>query len=376
MRELFEETDLRGMHLANRLVRSATWEGLAAPDGACTGRLITLVERLAEGGVGLIISGHAYVSREGQAGPWQMGIHDDALLPGLQEMTGAVHRRGGRIAAQLAHAGVHAASRLSGLLALGPSRPSPVPAGGADGCREMTAADIDQVVQAFGEAAARARHVGFDAVQIHAAHGYLLGQFLSPLMNRRADGFGGSRASRSRILLEVLRSVRARVGRDYPVLIKLNSEDFTEGGFSVDDMLDVSALLEQEGIDAIELSGGTINDSSRYSAVRPGAVPREREAYYRDAARRFKERIGVPLILVGGIRSPDVAEQLVSAGIADYVALSRPLICEPDLPRRWREGDARPSACLSDNRCFGPAVAGEGLRCVLNERRKMPPEQR
>ncbi len=165
MRELFEETDLRGMHLANRLVRSATWEGLAAPDGACTGRLITLVERLAEGGVGLIISGHAYVSREGQAGPWQMGIHDDALLPGLQEMTGAVHRRGGRIAAQLAHAGVHAASRLSGLLALGPSRPSPVPAGGADGCREMTAADIDQVVQAFGEAAARARHVGFDINQ-------------------------------------------------------------------------------------------------------------------------------------------------------------------------------------------------------------------
>jgi 2,4-dienoyl-CoA reductase-like NADH-dependent reductase (Old Yellow Enzyme family) len=149
------------------------------------------------------------------------------------------------------------------------------------------------------------------------------------------------------------------------VLVKLNSEDFVEGGFSVEEMLDVAAELERHGVDAIELSGGTLSEGGRYTAVRPGVVTPEKEGYYRDAARRLKARVGLPLILVGGIRSPEVAERLLADGVADYLALCRPLICEPDLVARWRAGDRRRSACLSDNRCFRPAMSGEGLRCLL-----------
>jgi 2,4-dienoyl-CoA reductase-like NADH-dependent reductase (Old Yellow Enzyme family) len=362
MPDLFHEARIRSMRLPNRFVRSATWEGLATPEGACTDRLLGVIDRLAEGEVGLIITGHGYVSREGQAGPWQLGYHDDSLLPGLEELVRTAHRHGSRIAAQLAHAGARAAAGLSGREAIGPS---PVHKDGALVCREMGRPEIERVVRAFANAAARAQRAGFDAVQIHAAHGYLLSQFLSPVMNRRRDEYGGSLANRSRIVLQVVRAVREAVGRDYPLLIKLNSEDFMEGGFSVEEMLALSAQLESEGLDAVELSGGTLDDASRHSPSRPGAVAKEKEAYYQGAARRFKEQVRLPLILVGGIRSLEVAEQLVAEGVADCIALCRPLICEPDLVKRWRGGDRRASACLSDNRCFQPAIAGEGLRCLL-----------
>ena len=361
---LFETTTINGMSLANRFVRSATWEGMATSDGICTGRLTETMAKLAEGGVGLIITSHAYVSREGQASPWQAGIYDDTTMPGLTQMTDAVHQRGGRIAVQLAHAGGRVVAGLSGLNAMGPSV---VHKEGTPICRKMNQEDIENVVRAFGLAAARAKHCGFDAIQIHAAHGYLLSQFLSPRTNRRSDQYGGILANRGRLVLEVLRSIREAVGRDYPILIKLNSEDFTDGGFSVEDMLELSGLLEEAGIDAIELSGGSTANEAKYSSSRLGAVPKG-EAYYRDAAERFKQRTRVPLILVGGIRSLDVAERLVVEGTADYIALSRPLICEPDLVSRWKSGDTAKSACVSDNGCFNPARNGEGLRCTLWEK--------
>ena len=362
MSALFESIVMNGMSLANRFVRSATWEGMATTEGACASRLTEMMVNLAEGGVGLIITGHSYVSREGQAGPWQLGIHEDATLPGLTKMADAVHRCGGKIAVQIAHAGARGATGLSGLEAIGASV---VYADGKAVCREMNKEDIDRVVRAFGDAAARGKRGGFDAVENHAAHGYLLSQFLSPVSNQRKDEYGGALANRGRIVLEVLRNVRRAVGPDYPVLIKLNSEDFIDGGFSVEDMLELSALLERAGIDAIELSGGTVGGTSKYMTSRFGTISKENEIYYRDAARRFKQRIHVPLILVGGIRSLDVAECLVAEGTADYVALCRPLICEPGLVNRWKNGDTTKSACVSDNRCFNPARAGEGLRCVL-----------
>ena len=294
---VFEPALINGMSLTNRFVRSATWEGMATTDGACTSRLTDMMVKLVEGGVGLIITGHSYVSREGQAGPWQMGIHEDNTLPGLSQMTEAVHRCGGKICIQLAHAGAQAATNLSGLDAIGPSV---VHENGKALCREMSKEDIEHVVRAFGDAAARAKHTGFDAVEIHAAHGYLLSQFLSPMVNQRTDEYGGALANRGRMVLEVLHSVRRAVGPNYPVLIKLNSEDFVEGGFSVEDMLELSALLEKAGMDAIELSGGTGSAASKYQPVRLGNVSKENEAYYRNAARRFKQRVRMPLILVGG----------------------------------------------------------------------------
>jgi 2,4-dienoyl-CoA reductase-like NADH-dependent reductase (Old Yellow Enzyme family) len=362
MAKLFETTQIKSMTLANRFVRSATWEGMADNEGICTPKLIGLMKRLAEGGVGLIITSFAFVTREGQAAPWQMGAADGDFLPGLKEMTDAVHRANGKIALQIAHGGCYSATQLTGREALAPSTHE---AGVVPACREMTVAEIAQVVAAFGKSAAMAKKAGFDGVQIHAAHGYLLSQFLSPFFNKRRDDFGGSIENRARIVLEALQSVRKAVGDEYPVLIKINSEDFVENGLTVDEMLYVAAQLEKGGIDAIEMSGGTVYASGAFSAIRTGAFDTpEKEVFYRGAAARYKEQIGVPLMLVGGIRSFAVAEKLVTDGLADYISLSRPLIREPALVNRWKSGDLRKASCISDNACFGPTLKGEGLYCV------------
>ena len=197
------------MTLANRFVRSATWEGMAADDGSCTPKLIELMKRLAEGGVGLIITGLAFVTREGQAAPWQMGAAGDAFLSGLKEMTDAVHRADGKIALQIAHGGCYSANPVD---RQGGPRPLHARIRCHPRCREMTVAEIGQVVAAFGKSALLAKKAGFDGVQIHAAHGYLLSQFLSPFFNKRKDDYGGSIENRARIVLETLQSVRKAVG--------------------------------------------------------------------------------------------------------------------------------------------------------------------
>jgi 2,4-dienoyl-CoA reductase-like NADH-dependent reductase (Old Yellow Enzyme family) len=359
---LFESTSINKMVLANRFVRSATWEGLARDDGSSTPELMEVSTKLAEGGVGLIITGHAYVSPEGQAGRWQLGVYSDDHIPGLAEMTAAVHRDGGKIALQLAHAGSRAAFRLSGLEPMGPSLFS-TESGGVG--REMTPGDIEAVTHAFVRAAGRAQQAGLDAVQIHAAHGYLLSQFLSPSFNKRKDEYGGGIENRAKLVLQVLKAVRAAVGSDFPVLIKLNSEDFLAGGLTVEDMLETAAMLEESGIDAIEMSGGTFLSGKKNPSRQGKPAPGEPEAYYEAAARRYKERMRVPLILVGGIRTFETAESLVADGLADYIALSRPLIREPDLINRWKSGDRNRAECISDSGCFKPGMEGRGVQCVV-----------
>ena len=353
------------MSLTNRFVRSATWEGMAKEDGSCPPALTDLMVQLAKGGVGLIITSHAYVSREGQARHRQLGICSDELVSGLAAMVDAVHKAGGRIAVQLAHAGCHADPDLTGRMPLGPSS---MKGEGVPNCLEMTGDDFQMIAESFGKAAARAQAAGFDGVQIHAAHGYLLSEFLSPFYNRREDRYGGSVEKRARLLLKVAHNIRDKVGDMFPVMVKMNSEDFVTGGFTVEEMLEVASMLENAGIDAIELSGGT-----RYSGdCAPSRLGRldteEREVYYLDAAGKFKERVKVPLMLVGGIRSYAVAERIIRTGIADYVSLSRPLIREPDLVNRWKSGDTGKARCLSDNLCYGPAESGEGLYCVVEKR--------
>lgn len=367
MSKLFEETTIKGLILPNRFVRSATWEGLAGDDGSTTHRLIDISVQLARGGIGLIFTGHAYVSREGQAGAWQLGVYSDQLAPGLAEMTSAVHSSGGKIAMQLAHAGSRAASRLSGLEAIGPSvaEIDSAPTG-----REMTKEDIEKVTQAFALAALRAQAAGFDAVQIHAAHGYLLSQFLSPYFNKRKDSYGGSIENRVRLAVEVLVAIRKAVGPDFPVFIKLNSEDFLPDGLTVEDMLKAAAILEESGIDGIEMSGGTFLSGKNYPSRQGKPVPGQPEAYYDAAARRYKEKIKTPLMLVGGIRSLEAAESLVADGVADYLALCRPLIREPGLINRWNSGDRRPAFCVSDSGCFKPGFEGKGVSCVVEAREK------
>lgn len=362
MPALFEKTSIGSMSLANRFVRSATWEGLADQDGAVTAQLTEMMVELARGEVGLIISGYAFVSREGQSSPAQLAVDDDRFLPGLRDMASAVHAAGGKMALQLVHGGCSANGELTGLGLVGPSA---IEKDGQATCRQASAQDLAAIIAAFASAAGRAKQAGFDAVQIHAAHGFLLSQFLSPTFNQRQDEYGGVLENRARLVLEVIKGVRATVGSNYPILIKLNSEDFLEGGMTRAEAIRVAGLLEQASVDAIEFSGGTVASPAKLIPPRPGKLQNtEQEAYYQEAARLYKQKVTIPLMLVGGIRSYEVAEGLVQNGIADYISMSRPLICEPALVKRWREGDHRPAACVSDNACFAPASDGRGLFCV------------
>jgi 2,4-dienoyl-CoA reductase-like NADH-dependent reductase (Old Yellow Enzyme family) len=367
MAELFEPTTINSMTLPNRFVRSATWEGLADMDGYPTPELIDYQVALVLGGVGLIISGHTYVSDEGKAGSWQMGAYSDKLIPGLTQMTEAVHREGGKIVMQLAHAGCRAATHLTRKTPIGPSEAEQ---DGKPLSKEMQETDFEHVRAAFAHAARRAKEADFDGVQIHAAHGYLLSQFLCPLFNRRMDQYGGEIENRGRFVIEVCRAIRDAVGNDFPIMIKINSEDFLENGLTVDEMLHLSGMLEKAGVDAIEMSGGTFY-SAPYLPSRTTKITREAdEVYYRDAAVRYKQNIHIPLMLVGGIRSYNVSAQLVREGVTDYIALCRPLIREPALVKRWQSGDHCRSDCLSDNACFKPAFKGKGLYCVTKERQE------
>jgi len=363
----FDPAAIGGLQLRNRFVRSATWEGMAGEGGAATPRLAALLRTLARGGVGLVIPGHTFVRPEGQAGPWQLGIHDDALIPGLATLAAAIHEGGAAACCQLAHAGMRARRELTGLDPVGPSR---FDASGRDrGCRALETDELGALAQAFGAAARRAREAGFDAVQLHAAHGYLLSQFLSAQYNRREDGYGGSLENRSRLLLEAYAAVRAAVGPDFPVLVKINTNDYlvaNKAAFHDQDMLAVCAALAGAGLDAVELSGGT-PDSGKYAPVRMGMIREDREGYYRLPAKWFKERMDLPLILTGGVRSLPKVREFLGSGICDFIGLSRPLICEPALVRRWSEGDEGPSLCKSENMCFKAARAGEGLFCKLRQ---------
>jgi 2,4-dienoyl-CoA reductase-like NADH-dependent reductase (Old Yellow Enzyme family) len=363
---LYASTAINGLPLANRFVRSATWEGMATVDGKVTPRLTETMVALAEGGVGLIVSGHAYVTTIGQASPFQMGLYDDSLIEGLAAMTAAVHEAGGRIVAQLAHAGTFALEKAIGT--------APVAASVFDGLAktprtELSTDDISDLKQAYVDAARRAKAAGFDGIQLHSAHGYLLSQFLSPWFNRRTDAYGGAVDNRVRIHEEIIRAIREAVSDDYPLLVKLNCEDFAEGGLTLEESIQAASAMVVAGLDAIELSGGLLTGGKR-SPSRANINKPEKEAYFQEAARAFKKALDVTLILVGGIRSPEVAERLLADGTADYFSMSRPLIREPDLVSRWQSGDRSPARCLSDNLCFRPGMMGKGIYCVTEERKE------
>ncbi|MFW6181780.1 MAG: NADH:flavin oxidoreductase [Spirochaetota bacterium] len=336
---LFEQVSLGSLVLANRFVRSATYTGMAGREGGCTPSLASLLEEIAGGGVGLLITGHAFVREDGRAGPRQLGLHQDDLVPGFRNLTDRVHRAGRPVVVQISHAGVFAkgVKQEEGLAAGSPA---------------------GEIRGAFVAAAGRAREAGFDGVQLHAAHGYLLSQVLSPLFNCRTDRYGGEVENRAALVGEIIEEIKRRTGAGFPVLVKMNGSDHADGGMSAGEAARAAAVLAGYGADAVELSGGLLT-SARSGPSRPAG----REAYFREEAAVVKPSLSVPLILVGGIRSPSTAEGLVSEGTADLIAMSRPLIREPGLVSRWQRGNREPSACESDNRCLRAALAG-GVRCV------------
>lgn len=357
MSSLFEQGRIQGMVLRNRMVRSATAECMAQANGVPKHGLAAMYKDLAEGGVGLIITGHMYVHRTGKAHPGMTGIDNDRLVDPLSDLVPGVHEAGGRIAVQINHAG----RQTRDPSVADPVAPSEIaPSGNRSGARAMTSDEIETLIEAYGRAAARAKAAGFDAVQIHAAHGYLISQFLSPLTNRRTDAFGGSLENRMRFLERVAGAVREAVGPGFPVLIKLGLRDEDDAGLTLAEGLQVVGRLAEFSIDAVEISGG-IAGSRNFNipaAIRPG----QNEAYFRPWAAQARQATELPIVLVGGFRSLDSMEETLASGDAQFISLCRPLICEPDLPHRLQSGIQTASRCVSGNRCW-PEAPGESIAC-------------
>lgn len=359
--KLFQPTTINQTSLKNRFICSSTWLGKANHDGSSSATLINAISGVSKNETGLYITEMSFVSRNGQCANNQLGVYSDKLLPGLRQLTEEVHRFDTPVVMQLNHGGLFSMPVFTGEDPMGPS--TLLTPDGSVG-REMTIKEIKECITAFRDAAFRAQKAGFDGVQIHAAHGWLLSQFLSSYFNRRKDDYGGSLENRARFVLEVLRSIREACGDKFLVLLKINSEDKIDQGFSIEDMLQVSLMLEKAGADAIEISGGTfaaLISGDLNSSFSPATLA---PVYYREAAKKYKEKIKIPLILVGGIRSFETANAIVDRGIADFISLCRPLIREPGLIKRWKSGDLRNSECISDNACFQPGMEGKGVHCV------------
>jgi 2,4-dienoyl-CoA reductase-like NADH-dependent reductase (Old Yellow Enzyme family) len=347
----------------NRLVRAATSETMATADGLATDMLVALYGALAAGGAGLIITGHIFVEPDGQYEPWQTGLHDDRCIAALARVTQAVHRHGGLIFAELAHAGSQ-----SILTHVTPCAPSVIPnAIHARAPVEMSEADIARVIAAYRAAARRAIAAGFDGIHIHSGNGYLLAEFNSPHANRRTDTWGGDAARRSRFILAVYQAIRDAVGADVPVTARLGMEDTVKPGLELEESLDRARLLADHGLDAIEPTYGVM--TSYRENIRPyvgntlghaladGLVPQlfagpVAEAYYRPFARALKARLAIPVILVGGLRSTGTMDDVVRSGDADFLALARPFVREPDLANKIVAGRRGLVDCVSCNICF------------------------
>jgi 2,4-dienoyl-CoA reductase-like NADH-dependent reductase (Old Yellow Enzyme family) len=367
MATLFDHTTINGLDLQNRLVRSATWEGMCDAEGRPTSRLSNYYRDLTKGRMGLIISGYTFVRKEGKQLPSQMGIYTDDFAPEMNSLTRAVHDEGGKICIQLVHAGGQTDSATAGRRPLAPSSVST--AQFPEIPQELSKENIVEMIAAFGDAAGRAKAFGFDAIQLHGAHGYLINQFLSPLTNKRTDAYGGSIETRCRFLLEVYRVVRQTVGNDYPVMIKLNGADFMDGGLTVEDTVYAAKILSNEGIDAIEVSGGT-SASGNKTPVRTKIKSPEQEAYNLEQAKKIKVAVRCPVMVVGGYRSFTVAAQSVEKEGIDYIAMARPFIREPNIVQRWQQGDTSVAKCISCNGCFKPGLKEGGIYCVVDAKEK------
>jgi 2,4-dienoyl-CoA reductase-like NADH-dependent reductase (Old Yellow Enzyme family) len=379
---MFEPGQLGPLELRNRIVRAGTSETMADERGAVTDEYVALYETLSRNDVGLIFTGHLYCAERGQYARRQTGIYSDDLVPGLRRVADAVHRHGGRILAQVAHAGSQ--SRVQA--GTEPLAPSAVPNAltGRD-VPEASTAEIGEAIEAFAAGARRAVDAGFDGVHIHAANGYLISEFSSPAANRRIDAWGGSAEARDRFALEVARAVRAAVPASMPVTMKLGMVDATPGGLGLDESVRRAERLVAAGLDGVEISCGVMRAASD-SARQYVAVDRRRaaedlllhrllseaapEAYFLPWARAVRSAVETVIVLVGGMRTTHTMNRVLAAGDADLVALSRPLIREPDLVRQLARGRTGRVDCTSCNIC----LLHEGhhsLRCWRTPRRNL-----
>ena len=371
--------------LRNRVVKAATFEG-STPRGEVTDRLVEFHRAVARGGVGMTTVAYCAVAPEGRVHRHCL-VLDDRTATALRRVTDAVHAEGAAACAQIGHAGLVADARSNGRKSLAPSRRFSPPAKGIVPAASVS--DLDRVRDDFARAARNAVEAGFDAVEVHLGHGYLLSSFLSPRLNKRRDDYGGDLTARARFPREVLRAVRDAVGGAIAVTTKLNMSDGVDGGLWVDESVEIARMLQHDGtVDAIELTGGSSLENAMYffrgdvplaemletqpRYVRPGmrllaprlfpSYPFE-EAFFLPFARQFRAALDLPLIYLGGVNRRETVELVLGEEGFDFVAMGRALLREPDLLRRWEKGDTREGLCVHCNKCM-PTIY-TGTRCVL-----------
>lgn len=386
---LFEPIQLGNVQIKNRFVCSATYEGMATEMGEVTDEITKRYQNLAKGDVGLIIPGYLYVHPLGRVFKYQAGIHNDDMIPGLKKVVEAVHQQGGKIVFQLGHAGRQTTKGIIGQTPIGPSAEGRDPVNFVKP-KKMTEEQIDQIIQAFRKAASRAIEAGADGIQLHAAHGYLINQFLSPFFNKRNDVWGGSDENRFRFLGEVILETRKALSEGIPILVKLNTHDHTpQEGVTPLLAAKYAGWLAELGIDGLELSCGSAIYS--YMNMCQGDVPVDelvqglpwwmkplgklmlnrlvgkydlQEGYNLEAAKMVKPVVGrVSLFLVGGLRSVSRMEEILEKGYADCVSMSRPFIREPFVVKRIKEGKVDVVSCVSCNRCLAAVANDIPVRC-------------
>ncbi len=361
--QLFNAGTIGGLSLKNRFIRSAVSETLADEAGVVRQPQYTeFYERLAKGGAGLLFTGHCYVEDRGRYTPGMTGMARQEHAAVMAQTVNVVHALGVPIFAQLNHAGSQ--SRVDNVTPLAPSLVSNAQTGRLP--EQATQGDIERVIDAYRRAAALTRSAGFDGVHIHAGHGYLLSSFLSPYSNRRDDEWGGVLANRQRLLLEVVRAIRAG-SQGLPVTVKLGMRDFVEGGLQLEDALNTAELLVSEGVAAIEVSAGItspkIETAQLYTAVDRRRAAQDKlvhrllarrppEGYFVNEARALRERVTCPVILVGGLRTVEFMEGVIRDGTADFVSLGRPLIRQPELINDIQNGRSGLVDCTSCNMCM------------------------
>ena len=366
MKKLFEKTKFGKLELKNRFWRSATWLNMADEKGHVTERLENEYIKLAAGGVGTIITGYAFILKEEQPNPGMLGIYEDSFIDEYQKFNEKIHKYGTKTVMQIVYGGSFTNFNTEERLIWGPSAvPHPimktVPT-------EMTKEDIKKVINAFADAALRVKKSGFDAVQLHGAHSYLLSQFLSPYYNRRTDCYGGSLENRCRIIVETLDAVRKKVGEEYPVLIKLHAtDDWGENGINEDDALYIAKKLEEHGIDGIEFSGGNL-DMKNYINKGPGRVKInkvEDQSYFAEKTAKIANELNIPIISVGGHKTPQRMEEIINSSNIDYISLSRTLFADPEQINKWEKDYDAKVKCVSCGKCFGK---NENI-CILNRKK-------
>ncbi|WP_099192675.1 NADH:flavin oxidoreductase [Tepidibacter mesophilus] len=349
MKKLFEKTQLGNMTLKNRFVRSATWENRTTKDGHMTDELYKVYEELAKGEVGLIVTGYANVVKEEQPNPGMMGIYNDSFIDEYKKLTDLVHEYDSKILMQIAYGGTKTTYNLGERVIFAPSE---VAERGTNTLgKPMTKDEIDYIVNAFVEAGRRSMEAGFDGVEIHGAHTYLINQFLSPYYNKREDEYGGSLENRMRFLMEIYSKMREKVGHDYPILVKLTASEFFEGGLTFEETRIICKKLEEIGVDGIEISGNIHGKAKSMVGQSFDGYEIKQEGYFLEYGNVISKDINIPVITVGGLKDINNIDNILNETNIDYFAISRPLLTEPNLIKRWKDGDEKQVKCVRCSKC-------------------------